>query len=62
MLLSKRLQKIADYVQPDNRVADVGTDHGYIPVWLVRSGVCESVIASDIRNEPLKRAMENAKV
>ena len=61
MLLSKRLQKIADYVQPDNRVADVGTDHGYIPVWLVRSGVCESVIASDIRNEPLKRAMENAK-
>lgn len=61
MLLSKRLQKIADYVAQGSRVADVGTDHGYIPVWLVQNAVCQRVIASDIRPEPLKRAVENAK-
>lgn len=60
MLLSKRLQKIAGYVAQGSRAADVGTDHGYIPVWLIQNGVCEHIIASDIRPEPLKRAMENA--
>ena len=60
MLLSKRLQKIAGYVAQGSRAADVGTDHGYIPVWLVQNGVCEHITASDIRLEPLKRAMENA--
>lgn len=61
MILSKRLQRIADYVPAGSRVADVGTDHGYIPVWLVQNGICEHVIASDIRPEPLKRAVESAK-
>lgn len=60
MLLSRRLQRIADYVRPGSRAADVGTDHGYIPVWLIQHGVCENVIASDIRPEPLKRAMLSA--
>lgn len=60
MLLSKRLQRIADYIRPGSRVADVGTDHGYIPVWLVQNGVCEQVYASDLRPEPLKRAVESA--
>ena len=60
MLLSKRLQKITDYIQPNSRVADIGTDHGYIPVWLAQNGICANVIASDIRPEPLKRAMVNA--
>lgn len=60
MLLSKRLQEIADYVRPGSRVADVGTDHGYIPVWLVQNGVCGHVYASDLRPEPLKRAVESA--
>ena len=60
MLLSKRLQIIAGYVTQGSRAADVGTDHGYIPVWLAQNGVCEHITASDIRPEPLKRAMENA--
>ena len=32
--LSKRLERIASFVQPGSRVADIGTDHGYVPIWL----------------------------
>lgn len=34
--LSKRLERIASFVQPGSRVADIGTDHGYVPIWLVQ--------------------------
>ena len=59
-MLSERLQKIADSVLPGERVIDVGTDHGYIPIWLVQERICEHVYASDIREKPLKQAMQNA--
>lgn len=59
-MLSKRLQCIADYIEPGSRVVDVGTDHGYIPVWLICNNVCSSVIASDINAGPLKKAEQNA--
>lgn len=61
LTLSKRLRRIAGLVVRGSRVADVGTDHGYIPVWLVQNGVCERVIASDVREEPLKNAMSSAR-
>lgn len=54
--LSKRLACIAAFVAPGSRVIDVGTDHGYIPAYLMENGVCSRVIASDIRSGPLKRA------
>ena len=40
--LSKRLERIASFVQPGSRVADIGTDHGYVPIWLVADipGTC----------------------
>ena len=60
MTLSNRLRAIAAFIPPGSRVADVGTDHGYLPLWLVENGVCRSVIASDIRPGPLKAAMRNA--
>ena len=60
MTLSNRLQAIAAFISPGSRVADVGTDHGYLPLWLAENGVCNSVIASDIRPGPLKTAMRNA--
>ena len=60
MTLSNRLQAIAAFIPPGSRVADVGTDHGYLPLWLAENGVCDSIIASDIRPGPLKTAMRNA--
>ena len=59
MLLSKRLLTIASFVPPGSRVADVGTDHGYIPIYLVKNGVAKSAIAMDVRSGPLSRAAEH---
>ena len=59
--LSPRLQAAADMIRPGDRVADVGTDHGYLPVWLRQNGVCEHVIASDIRPGPLDSARASAR-
>lgn len=54
--LSKRLQAVADMVTPGMRLADVGTDHGYVPIYLVSTGVIPSAIAMDINEGPLRRA------
>ena len=59
MELSKRLQAVADLVSEGQIVADVGTDHGYIPIYLLESGKCESAIAMDINKGPLLRAKEH---
>lgn len=53
---SKRLSVIAGLVTPGNRVADIGTDHGYLPVELVSRGICPGGIAIDVRKGPLARA------
>lgn len=42
-----------------SRAADVGTDHGYLPVYLVQNGICESALACDINEKPLASAREN---
>lgn len=62
MKLSKRLQAIADYVTTGNRVADVGTDHAYVPIYLVEEGISPSAIAADIGKGPLARAQENIRL
>lgn len=41
------------------RLADIGTDHGFVPIWLVRNGVIPSAIAMDINRGPLERAREH---
>lgn len=51
-----RLTYIADRVRPGSRVADIGTDHAYLPVELVKSGKCPGAIATDIRPGPLENA------
>lgn len=57
--LSKRLQAVADFVTPGSRTADIGTDHGFLPIYLIQSGRCPHVIAMDIRKGPLMRAQEH---
>lgn len=56
MKLDPRLKAIADYVEKGDRVADIGTDHGYIPIYLVETGKCTKVFATDVNRGPLKNA------
>ena len=54
--LTPRLQLLADWVPQGARLADVGTDHAYLPVWLSLHGRVSCAIASDLRKGPLERA------
>ncbi len=56
--LGKRLQTIVDYVNPDQRVADVGCDHAYVSMELAEKKNC-TCIAMDIKEGPLAIAKEN---
>lgn len=51
--LSKRLNAVASLVKSGSSVADVGTDHGYIPVYLVENKISPFVVAMDINEKPL---------
>ena len=57
--LTPRLALAASFVPPDDVVIDVGTDHAYLPVFLLLSGKCSNAIAADINKEPLERAAQN---
>ncbi len=59
MKLSKRLELVASMVPEKSRVADVGTDHGYIPIALVERGIAIGAIAMDLRSGPLERAKDH---
>lgn len=61
MKLSERLETIASLVPKGSIVADIGTDHGYIPIFLVSEGICPSAYAMDVRKGPLERAREHVK-
>lgn len=58
--LSKRLQVCCGFVAPGDRVADIGCDHGYLGIHLLKEGIADSVIAADINEMPLQSAMRNA--
>lgn len=60
MELSKRLNWIIEKLNKVDIIMDVGTDHGYIPIYLVKNSIASKVIASDINKEPLKKAKINA--
>ena len=57
--LSKRMSAVATMVTPGNVLADVGTDHGYVPIALVQQGKIPRAIAMDINKGPLQRACEH---
>ena len=56
MELSNRLETIASFVTEGYVVADIGTDHGYIPIYLTSNGNCPRAYAMDVNKEPLSRA------
>lgn len=59
MELSCRLQAVASLVTAGYRVADIGTDHAYIPIYLIQEGLASAAIAMDINRGPLKKAEEH---
>ena len=61
LTLQPRLQMLADLVPRGAVVADVGTDHGYLPVWLLQEGRIARAIASDIHQRPLDHARLTAR-
>ena len=61
MELTPRLRVIADLVPYGAAFADIGTDHAYLPTWLLLNGVICSAVAADINRGPLERARETAK-
>ncbi len=61
MKLSNRLLEVANFVPKDSIVADIGTDHGYIPVFLVENNISNKVIATDISEKSLDKTVNYIK-
>lgn len=61
MEISQRLRIVGDFVT-QKRVADIGTDHAYVPIYLHKKGNIEKVIACDINEKPLQKAQQNIKL
>ena len=57
--LSPRLLLCAQFVREGARLADIGTDHAYLPVYLAQKGVISHAVAADINIMPLKRGEDN---
>lgn len=62
-MLGSRLKTVADFVPPKSIIADIGTDHGYLPIELIKSGKCPKAIAGDVNEGPYlaaKRSVRDA--
>ena len=58
--LGPRLSAVASFIREGDRIADVGTDHAMLPVWLLENGKVSHAIASDIHEGPLRAARVTA--
>ncbi|MFL0251165.1 tRNA (adenine(22)-N(1))-methyltransferase [Clostridium neuense] len=61
MEISNRLKCVASMIDKCRCIADIGTDHGYLPIYLIKNGVCSTAIASDIKKGPISKAKINIK-
>ena len=59
MELSRRLNAVANMISRDNKVADIGCDHGYVAIYLRENNISPRVIALDINKRPLAKAREH---
>jgi len=58
--LPPRLVAIAGFIEKGSNVADIGTDHGFLPVYLAQKGFAQRIIASDKSSDSLKSALRSA--
>lgn len=58
--LSPRLQKCCEYVRPGAVTADIGCDHGYTSIHLLKKGIAKKAYACDVKEGPLQSAVINA--
>lgn len=58
MNLGSRLQGIANYVLPNKVFADIGTDHAYLPIYLIKNGIVKKAIAGDYNQGPYEAAQK----
>ena len=61
MDISKRLEQVAGLVTHDV-IADIGTDHGYVPIYLYKKGKIRKAYACDVRKGPLEKCRQNIKL
>lgn len=61
MKLSQRLMEMYHQVSPGERVADIGTDHAYVPILLMKNNISPFVIMSDISKGSMDKAQRNCK-
>ena len=59
--LDNRMKKIADCVPQEAVLADIGTDHGKLPIYLAQIGKISKAVAADINEMPLNKAVNNVK-
>lgn len=59
MKLSDRLETVLSFVACEGTAADIGTDHGYVPIELVRRKLVKRALAMDVQKGPLSRAEKN---
>lgn len=59
MKLNGRLKLIAESIPKCDMIADIGTDHAYIPIYAVQQGICKRALAADLRKGPIRMARAN---
>ena len=57
MNLSKRLEAVVQFIPANSRIADIGTDHGYVPTTLIQRNIATWAVAADMNHGPLQSAM-----
>lgn len=60
--LSERMMMAANMVRHGSRIADIGTDHAYLPVYLIEKGIASEALACDVRRGPLSNAQKTVEL
>ena len=60
-MLNKRLQAVSELIEPCDVLMDVGSDHGFLPMYLLQEGIIKHAIIGDLNSGPLDQAKKNFK-